>query len=64
VPNTVFVKLETLKLGTMDDVIAFNDGSISRTKVLQNMGIEPGQNMIEWLREIDCLRVVEAHRAS
>lgn len=63
-PKNVFVQLETLKLGVMDAINTFNDGSISRTKVLEYMGIEPGQNMVRGLKAIDQLRVAEANEAA
>ncbi|XP_069698811.1 uncharacterized protein [Periplaneta americana] len=44
-PKTVFVGLNVLKTGVLDAVITFNDGSSSRKKVLELMGIKPGLNM-------------------
>jgi hypothetical protein len=55
-----FVKLETLKLGVIDAVVTFSDGSITGTKVPQNIGIEPGQNMIKGFRAADRTHVDEA----
>ncbi|KAJ4436588.1 hypothetical protein ANN_16621 [Periplaneta americana] len=62
-PKTVFVGLNVLKTGVLDAVITFNDGSSSRKKVLELMGIKPGLNMERALCAIDVRRVKEAEKA-
>ncbi|GFX30203.1 uncharacterized protein TNCV_1963101 [Trichonephila clavipes] len=42
VPKATFVQIETLSLGVYDAVCSFNDGNISKLKMLQKMGVEPG----------------------
>lgn len=34
--------LNTLKIGAMDAVITFNDGTVGRARVLKRLGIVPG----------------------
>ncbi|GFV17924.1 uncharacterized protein TNCV_4020311 [Trichonephila clavipes] len=42
VPKETFVQIETLSLGVYDAVCSFNDGNVSKLKMLQKMGVEPG----------------------
>jgi hypothetical protein len=44
-PTNTFVRLTAMKIGVMDAVIHFNEVANSRVKVLQSMGIVPGQKM-------------------
>ncbi|GFT74768.1 uncharacterized protein TNCV_2516681 [Trichonephila clavipes] len=43
VPKATFVQIETLSLGVYDAVCSFNDGNVSKLKMLQKMGVEPGE---------------------
>ena len=63
VPKTVFVGAKTVKIGVLDSVICFNDGSYSRTHVMKAMDIEPGENMKKGLRDLDVERVMKADTA-
>ncbi|GFW30327.1 uncharacterized protein TNCV_3850981 [Trichonephila clavipes] len=58
----------TLKIGVMYAVITFNDGAQIRIRVLEEIGIKPGNYMRKALRIIDNKRVCEAeiaiHKAS
>ncbi len=49
-----------MKIGVIDAVIHFNEGANCRVKVLQSMGIVPGQNMRTSLRKTDTIRLCEA----
>ncbi|GFU53667.1 uncharacterized protein TNCV_1470711 [Trichonephila clavipes] len=63
IPKTVFVGIETLKFGVMDDVICFNDGYVCRIKVFEALGIKPGYNTERALLIIDNKRMnFEAER--
>ncbi|GFW76803.1 uncharacterized protein TNCV_59011 [Trichonephila clavipes] len=62
IPKTVFVGIETLKLGVMDAVICFDDGYVSRIKVFEGLGIKPGYNTERALLIIDNKRNFEAER--
>lgn len=63
-PKNVFVGLKTLKIATLDAVLTFNDGNTARTKVLETCGLNPGDNTVRWLKEIDRRRVYFADRAT
>ena len=63
IPKTVLVGLDTLKIGVLDSVICFNDGTASRCKVLKLMGVNGGVNMERALVAIDNRRVAEAEKA-
>ncbi|KAJ4441133.1 hypothetical protein ANN_10983 [Periplaneta americana] len=60
VPKTVFVGLDTLKIGVRDAVLSFNEGAISRVNVLENIDIGCGWNMRTALLKIDKQRVQKA----
>lgn len=60
IPKTVFVGLETLKLGVTDAVICFNDGSNAKCNVLERLGIKPGKFMIDGLEKYDAQRIRKA----
>lgn len=62
-PKTSFVGRTALQIGVRDAVICFNDGAGSRRLVVENLGMEPGFNMMRSLRSIDNRRVTEAERA-
>ena len=53
IPKTVFVCLNTLKVGVLDSVVCFNYGSLKRLHVLEKLGINPGCNTTAALQEID-----------
>ncbi|GFV92573.1 uncharacterized protein TNCV_1374241 [Trichonephila clavipes] len=42
VPKATFVQIETISPGVYDAVCSFNDGNVSKLKMLQKMGVEPG----------------------
>lgn len=60
VPKTVFVGLDTLKIGVRDAVLSFNEGAISRVNVLENIDVGCGRNMRTALLKIDKQRVQKA----
>ncbi|KAG8242726.1 hypothetical protein J6590_059970 [Homalodisca vitripennis] len=47
-----FVGLQTLKLGTYDAVITFNEGNQGRLAVLKGLGVKIGKNCANCLSEI------------
>jgi hypothetical protein len=51
----LFVGLQTLKIGVLDAVIRFNEGSAAICKVLEVLGITHGDNMAKALAVIDQL---------
>lgn len=62
-PKTGFVGFETLKLGVTDAVLCFNEGSFVKCHVLKCMGITPGKFMIQGLKLIDKIRILEANKS-
>lgn len=61
-PKTVFVGLETLKLGVNDAIINFNEGSVGKINVLERLQITPGKFTILGLQRIDATRVRKAQK--
>ncbi|XP_068084596.1 uncharacterized protein [Anabrus simplex] len=60
IPKTVFVVKDTLNLGVYDAVVSFNDGNVGRVRLLQRLGIKPGENMVKACSELDAVRVKKA----
>lgn len=46
-PKTVFIGLDTLKLGVTEAVICFNDGATAKANVIERHGINPVRFMLE-----------------
>ncbi|GFU89858.1 uncharacterized protein TNCV_4742991 [Trichonephila clavipes] len=60
VPKATFVQIETVLLGVYDAVCSFNDGNISKLKMLQKMGIEPGEFSVSTMKLLDRERLMKA----
>lgn len=64
IPKNNFVGVNTLKFGTYDAVVTFNEGNKGRLKVLQSLGIKVGKNCVNTFRDADKARVKKAERAA
>lgn len=62
IPKSIFVGIETLKMGVLDAVICFNEGTVTRCSVLEILGMTPGENMRNGLVLIDSRRVAESDK--
>ncbi|GFS96055.1 uncharacterized protein TNCV_2928061 [Trichonephila clavipes] len=60
VPKATFVQIETLSLGVYDAVCSFNDGNLSKLKMLQKMGVEPGEFSVSAMKLLDRERLMKA----
>ncbi|GFT77246.1 uncharacterized protein TNCV_182681 [Trichonephila clavipes] len=60
VPKATFVQIETLSLGVYDAVCSFNDGNVSKLKMLQKMGVEPGEFSVSAMKLLDRERLMKA----
>ncbi|GFT95724.1 uncharacterized protein TNCV_310991 [Trichonephila clavipes] len=60
VPKATFVQIETLSLGVYDAVCSFNDGNVSKLKILQKMGVEPGEFSVSAMKLLDRERLMKA----
>ncbi|GFT99861.1 uncharacterized protein TNCV_749171 [Trichonephila clavipes] len=60
VPKVTFVQIETLSLGVYDAVCSFNDGNVSKLKMLQKMGVEPGEFSVSAMKLLDRERQMKA----
>ncbi|GFX70517.1 uncharacterized protein TNCV_874911 [Trichonephila clavipes] len=60
VPKATFVQIETLSLGVYDVVCSFNDGNVSKLKMLQKMGVEPGEFSVSAMKLLDRERLMKA----
>lgn len=53
----------TLELGTYDAVATYNEGNIAKCQVLQKLGIVPGRNFVEAMKQFDEIRIKKADKA-
>ncbi|GFW36045.1 uncharacterized protein TNCV_4929081 [Trichonephila clavipes] len=60
VPKATFVQIETLSLGVYDAVCSFNDGNVSKLKMLQKMGVDPGEFSVSAMKLLDRERLMKA----
>ncbi|GFU02310.1 uncharacterized protein TNCV_1238261 [Trichonephila clavipes] len=60
IPKATFVQIETLSLGVYDSVCSFNDGNVSKLKMLQKMGVEPGEFSVSAMKLLDRGRLMKA----
>ncbi|GFS87846.1 uncharacterized protein TNCV_4183491, partial [Trichonephila clavipes] len=60
VPKATFVQIETLSLGIYDAVCSFNDGNVSKLKMLQKMGVELGEFSVSAMKLLDRERLMKA----
>ncbi|GFX32149.1 uncharacterized protein TNCV_1130811 [Trichonephila clavipes] len=60
VPKATFVQIETFSLGVYDAVCSFNDGNASKLKMLQKMGVEPGEYSVSAMKLLDRERLMKA----
>ncbi|GFT45267.1 uncharacterized protein TNCV_2123491 [Trichonephila clavipes] len=60
VPKATFVQIETLSLGVYDAVCSFNDGNVSKLKMLQKMGVERGEYSVSAMKLLDRERLMKA----
>lgn len=62
-PKRSFVTLRTLRFGVSEAVLSFNDGYLSKIKVMEQMGLQAGRNMVKAMELLDRKRVFEAEKA-
>ncbi|GFU59982.1 uncharacterized protein TNCV_3237681 [Trichonephila clavipes] len=53
-------QIETLSLGVYDAVCSFNAGNVSKLKMLQKMGVEPGEFSVSAMKLLDRERLMKA----
>jgi hypothetical protein len=62
-PKRTFVTLRTLQFGVAEAVLSFNNGYVSKVKVMEQLGFEPGKNMVVAMKVLDRKRVYFADKA-
>lgn len=60
VPKQTFVGIQTLKCGTYDAVITFNEENSGRLTVLKELGVKIGKNCLQTFRVLDLNRIKKA----
>lgn len=64
VPKRTFVGLPTLKFGSHDAVLSFNDGYSSKCKVIEHLGLQLGKHFIEAMYRLDKYRIHKSEKAA
>lgn len=62
-PKKTFVGLSTLNFGVSEAVLSFNNGYVSKAKVLEHMGLQAGKNLVKAMETLDRKRVYEAEKS-
>ncbi|GFX02252.1 uncharacterized protein TNCV_138281 [Trichonephila clavipes] len=60
VPKATFVQIETLSLGVYDAVCSFNDGNVSKLKMLQKNGRRTREFSVSAMKPLDRERLMKA----
>lgn len=63
IPKNNFVTMRTLEFGVYEAVASYNDGNITKCKVLSAMGLEPGVRLISAMKLLDLERIRRAEKA-
>lgn len=63
IPKNTFVTLKTLAFGVYEAVASYNDGHITKCKVLSKLGLDPGVRTIVAMKSLDCERIRSAEKA-
>lgn len=53
VPKRTFVSLDTLNFDVFDAVLSYNDGYLSKIKVLEQLGLVAGSHMVRAMKRLD-----------
>jgi hypothetical protein len=61
-PKDLFVGSKTVEMGVADAVATYNDGAITIARVLNNLGITPGEFTMGGIRATDNTRIAKADR--
>lgn len=61
-PKRTFVNLSTLRFGTFEAVLSFNDGGISKCKIFEQLGLKVGRYLIAAKKQQDEERVRKAEK--
>lgn len=63
IPKRTFVSLDTLRFGAFDAILSYNDGNLSKIKVMEELGFVAGLNMVKAMRRLDWERIRKAQKA-
>ncbi|XP_046680753.1 uncharacterized protein LOC124367720 [Homalodisca vitripennis] len=63
IPKNNFVTLQTLEFGVFEAVASYNDGNITKCRVLKSLGLEPSYNTIRAMKFLDSERIRRADQA-
>lgn len=62
-PKKTFVMRTALELGVYEAVASFNNGNITKCKILNHLGMLPGNKCIDWCKKADEARIRKADKA-
>lgn len=62
-PKTTFILKTTLQFGVYEAIATYNEGNITKCKILNKLGIVPGNECVERMKQVDALRIKKANKA-
>lgn len=63
IPKRTFSGLDILNLGIFDAMLSYNDGYLSKIKVLEYLGLSAVRNTVEYIKRLDSESVRKAEKA-
>lgn len=63
IPKNTFVSIKTLLFGVFEAVATYNDGHVTKCRVLESVGVQPSQRTIFAMKFLDSERIRRAEKA-
>lgn len=63
IPKRTFVSLETLHFGVNEAILSYNDGYVTKLKVIEKLGLQAGRHLVNAMRLFDDVRIRKAEKA-
>ena len=60
ISKRTFVSIETLKFGTFEAVSTYNEGYVTKIKIMEHLGLPAGSYMVKAMKRLDIARVRKA----
>lgn len=64
ISKRTFVSIETLKFGTFEAVSTYNEGYVTKIKIMEHLGLPAGSYMVKAMKRLDIARVRKAEKAA
>lgn len=64
IPKRTFVGLDTLNFGVYEAVLSFNEGYVSKLKMMEELGLKIGSRLVTAMKKLDAERVRKAEKSA